>query len=204
MNSKALPALCLCTVFLFAGASLKAQSSQDTSFLAAASQSDFNEIQLSRLAAKRSSNPDVKAFANKMVNDHSMLEQNMSGFAEKWGVEPAVSLDDQHQAEFDKLGTLSGADFDKEYIQAMDADHHTALGLFQQELQTGASDPSFRRGVQGGEEAVAQHTQMVDKLATQMGLTPGTTPAPTTLPTTPAYTPSMVPPAPPASSNAPQ
>jgi predicted outer membrane protein len=34
---------------------------------------------LGQLAAKRSSNPDVRAFANKMVNDHTMLEENRSG-----------------------------------------------------------------------------------------------------------------------------
>jgi len=175
MRDRVLSAVALGCFCVLAAGTLRAQSDADKQFLATASQGDFNEIHLSQLAAKRSSNPDVRAFANKMVNDHKMLEQNMSGFAEKFGVEPADQMDDQHKAELQKLGGMSGTDFDKEYMSTMVADHHAALAAFQAELQV-ASNPDFKRGVEGGEKVIAEHTQMADALNAKLANAPPTTP----------------------------
>lgn len=173
MRDRVLSAVALGSFCVLAAGTLRAQSDADKQFLTTASQGDVNEIRLSELAAKRSSNPDVRAFANKMVNDHTMLEQNMSGFAEKFGVEPADQMDDQHKAELQKLGGMSGTDFDKEYMSTMVADHHAVLAAFQAELPV-ATDPDFKRGVEGGEKVIAKHTEMADALNAKLANAPQT------------------------------
>ncbi len=85
-------------------------SDQDKQFLMTASQSDYNEIHLSQLAAQKSQNAQVKAFAQKMITDHTKLDQEMLPFAQKMGVTPVSSLDAQHQQIYDQLNQLSGAD----------------------------------------------------------------------------------------------
>jgi putative membrane protein len=155
-----------------------AQTQQDKIFLQRASQSDFDEIKLSQMAAERAESPDVKDFANKMVTDHTNLEQQMKPFADQWGLQPADSLDSQHQTEYDKLSSLSGKDFDKEYIRCMDQDHHIALTDFQSELQT-TKDPAFKKAVQQGEKVIAEHTRLVDHLDRKLGMTPSGSNQPT-------------------------
>lgn len=136
---------------------------QDKQFLTKASQGNYDEIQLSKLAETKATNPQVKAFAHKMVVDHTALGHQMMPFAQAWGLTPPASLDPDHQAEYDKLSGLSGADFDKEYMSVMDKDHHEALDLFTKEAQT-TTDAKFKVAVMHGKSVVAAHTQMADSL----------------------------------------
>lgn len=147
---------------------LGAESEKDKQFLSVAAQSDMNEIKLSELAESKASNPQVKTFARKMVADHTMLEAKMKPFATAWGLTAPTGLDADHQAIYDKLNSLSGADFDKEYMSAMAADHHKALDTFTEEGDT-TTDAKFKAAVLKGKAVVAAHTQMADSLKTEVG-----------------------------------
>jgi putative membrane protein len=148
---------------LRSSAAWAAPSDDDKQFLSMAAQSDENEIKLSQLAETKASNPQVKAFAHKMVADHNMLEAKMKPFATAWSLTPPAGLDSDHQAAYDKLAGLSGADFDKEYINAMAEDHHKALEAFTKEGDT-TTDPKFKAAVLKGKAVVAAHTKMADAL----------------------------------------
>ncbi|MFT4113325.1 DUF4142 domain-containing protein [Silvibacterium sp.] len=136
-----------------------AQSDDDKKFLATAAQSDVNEIKLSQLAEEKASNPDVKTFAEKMVVEHKKLSASMKPFAEEWGLTAPTDLDDDHKQEYEKLNGLSGADFDKEYIDAMVSDHAKALRLFTTEAKD-TKDTKFRAAVLKAKTVVAAHKNM--------------------------------------------
>jgi putative membrane protein len=108
-----------------------------------------------------------------MVTDHTTLEQQMKPFADQLGVQPATSLDSQHQALYDKLSSLSGKDFDKEYIRAMDKDHHLALNDFTVEQQT-TKNSALKQTVEQGRKVISEHTKMADHLDRKLGMTPET------------------------------
>ena len=148
-----------CSVVL--GTAAHAQSDMDKQFLMTASQSDYTEITFSKLAVDKSTNPTVKAYAQKMIDDHTTLESEMKPFADKLGVTPVMQLDSDHQMKYDNLSKLSSMDFDKTYMQAMDDDHHKALTLFKQE-EASAADPAMKKTVEKGEKVVAMHTKMAD------------------------------------------
>ncbi len=141
---------------------------QDKQFITMASQSDLTEITLSKLALTKSSNPQVKAYAQKMITDHDHLEGQMKPFADQMGVPPATALNAEHQQLLTQLQGLSGADFDKQYISDMDTSHHTALDAFKSELST-TTDAQLKPTVAKGEKVVAQHTAMADKLSKKLG-----------------------------------
>jgi putative membrane protein len=139
----------------------------DKQFLSMAAQSDMNEIKLSQLAETKASSPQVKAFAKKMVADHTKLETQMKPFATKWDLTPPAGLDADHQAIYDRLNGLSGSDFDKAYMTAMAQDHHKALDAFTTEAQS-TQDPQFKAAVLKGKTVVAGHTTMADNLQSKM------------------------------------
>jgi len=141
----------------------RATSDDDKQFLSTAAQSDTNEIKLSQLAEKKASSPQVKSFATKMVADHQKLEMQMKPFATKWNLTPPAGLDADHQAIYNRLNGLSGADFDKAYMNAMDEDHHKALDAFTTESQS-TQDPQFKKAVMKGKAVVQGHTTMADNL----------------------------------------
>jgi putative membrane protein len=136
-----------------------AQSDGDKKFLAMAAQSDQNEIALSKAAQDKATNPDVKAFADKMVDKHTKMTESMKPFADKWGLTPPMGPDADHQKELDKLNGLSGKDFDKEYIDQMVSDHAKALTAFTKEAKT-TLDAEFRAAVLKGKTMVAAHNNM--------------------------------------------
>jgi putative membrane protein len=160
--NKTTQALC-CAVLALAATLMpskaKAATDDDKKFLATAAQSDQNEIALSQLATQRATNPAVKAFAEKMVTEHTKMTESMKPFADSWGLTPPSGPDADHQKELDKLNGLSGADFDKEYMSQMVTDHSKALSAFTTEAKD-TKDVKFRAAVIKGKTAVAAHKNM--------------------------------------------
>jgi putative membrane protein len=136
-----------------------AQSDDDKKFLAMAAQSDQNEIALSKLAEQKATNPDVKAFAEKMIAEHTQMTASMKPFVDAWGLTPPTGPDADHQKELDKLNGLSGNDFDKAYMKDMVSDHTKALSAFTTEAKD-TKDAKFRAAVIKGKTAVAAHKNM--------------------------------------------
>lgn len=137
----------------------KAASDSDKKFLAMAAQSDQNEIALSQLAQQKAANPAIKAFAEKMVTEHTKMSESMKPFADSWGLTSPSGPDADHQKELDKLNGLSGEEFDKEYISQMVSDHSKALRAFTTEAKD-TKDVKFRAAVIKGKTAVAAHKNM--------------------------------------------
>ncbi len=139
--------------------SARADADDDKKFVATAAQSDQNEMALSKVAEDKATNPAVKAYAKKMISEHTKMTDSMKPYAEKWGVTPATGPDEEHQKEIDKLNGLSGKDFDKEYIDDMVTDHTKALSAFTTEAKD-TKDSQFRATVIKGKTAVAAHKNM--------------------------------------------
>ena len=172
MNTRYIVVTSACFV-LFAGTLMisplakAATPDDDKQFLSMAAQSDMNEIKLSELAQTKASSPQVKAYASKMVADHTRLEKQMKPFATKWDLTPPAGADAEHQAVYDRLNGLSGSEFDKAYITAMDQDHHKALDAFTAEAQS-TQDSKFKAAVVKGKAVVSNHTTMADDLQNRM------------------------------------
>jgi putative membrane protein len=148
-----------------------ASQEQDKTFLKHAAEGGYAEVQLGQLAAQKATNPDVKAFAQKMVDDHSALNEKMMPFAQQVGVTPPTAMDKKDQALYNQLKGLSGDAFDKAYVKAMVTDHKKDLGDFKAEA--GQTDnPDLKGAVKNAEIVIAGHYQMVQKLAGEVG-TPG-------------------------------
>jgi putative membrane protein len=144
-----------------------AQTDDDKKFLAMAAQGDQNEIALSKVAEEKATDPDVKAFAEKMVKEHTEMTDSMKPFAEQWGLTPPMGPDADHQKEIDKLNGMSGKDFDKEYIDQMMTDHTKALSAFTTEAKD-TKDMEFRTAVLKGKTMVAAHKNMAYSLKKKM------------------------------------
>ena len=151
-------------------------SAQDKEFVAKAAEGSMAEIQMSQLALKKSKNDEVKAYAQKMVDDHTKLIADMKPFADQMGVKPPTKLNAKHQDEAARLKVMSGDKFDQEYITAMVADHHKDLGEFKTEQDTTAN-ADLKTTVAQGTTVIQQHTEMIDKMAQAKGI--ATPPMPT-------------------------
>ena len=77
------------------------------------------EVQLGKVAAERGQDPDVKAFGQMMVRDHTKAGEELKQVASTAGVPLPAQLDDKHRELADRLMKLQGQEFDREYMKAM-------------------------------------------------------------------------------------
>lgn len=149
------------------------QSMRDKTFVRNAAEGGLAEVQLGKLAAEKGASEEVKAFGQKMVDDHTKLNEKMASVADSLGVMLPKHLNKEDQAEYDKLIALSGDAFDKEYIAFMVKDHHADLREFRIEANS-TNDPDLKQAVTDGAQVIHDHMVMIDKIARSRGIaTPG-------------------------------
>jgi putative membrane protein len=115
----------------------------DSTFAVKAAQSGLSEVDLGQLAATRASNPDVRAFGQRMVNDHAIANDGLVRIASRKAMILPDSPGERQQATYNRLSKLSGAAFDRAYMAAMVQSHRAEVAEFQSEAQHGR-DPDFR------------------------------------------------------------
>ena len=151
------------------GPGLEGQNMRDRMFLRKAAEGGMAEIKLGELAAQKGGSQDVKDFGQKMVTDHTTLNDEMMPICKEMGVTAPKKLSHKDQAEYDKLNGLSGDDFDKEYMAYMVKDHHNDLRDFRQEMDS-TQDPALKEAVTKAEHVIDQHATMADQIAMQHGI----------------------------------
>jgi putative membrane protein len=145
------------------------QAMKDKMFLRKAAEGGMAEVKFGQLAMQKASSDDVKAFGQKMVDDHTMLNNEMAPIADSLGVRVPKTINKEDQIEYDKLNGLSGNDFDTEYLTAMVKAHRKDLREFRTEAPN-AQDPTLKDAVEKGEKIIHEHLTMVDKLARDKGI----------------------------------
>jgi putative membrane protein len=124
--------------------SSSALSSADKKGLIDMATANMNEIAAGKLAVSKSQNPDVKAFAQQMIDDHGSSLTEVQALAQTKGVTLPTEPDAKHKAMAAKLEKLSGPDFDKEYMKNGGlADHKTVHALLMKD-QKAAKDPDVK------------------------------------------------------------
>jgi len=110
----------------------------DQTFATKAAIGGLAEVQLGNLAKEKASSAEVKNFGQQMVDDHSKANDELKSLLTSKGVTVPTSLDSKHQALYDRLSKLSGAEFDRAYMKEMVSDHKTDVDEFRKESQKGS------------------------------------------------------------------
>ncbi|MFL6275107.1 MAG: DUF4142 domain-containing protein [Blastocatellia bacterium] len=157
-------------------ASSNVLSSADRDFMSKAAVGGMEEVALGRLATQKGANADVKAFGQRMVDDHSRAGNELNSLAAQKNVTLPTALDQEHQADVDKLSKLSGAAFDREYMSMMVKDHVEDVAEFERAAATG-SDNDVKAWAGRTVPTLRQHLQMAQETAGKVGATGGAAPA---------------------------
>jgi putative membrane protein len=136
----------------------------DEKFIKEAAMGGQAEVELGRLAAMKASNPDVKQFGQRMVDDHGKANMELMDIARRKNVTVATELSGKHKSEYDKLAKLSGAEFDRAYVKLMVDDHKKDVAEFQK-LSTSAKDSDLRSFVSQTLPTLQQHLTVIEGLS---------------------------------------
>jgi len=103
------------------------------------------EVKLGELASQKATNADVKAFGRMMVQDHTKAGDQLKQIASAQNIQPPTDLDDKHRDLQEKLSKAQGADFDREYMDAMVDGHQDVLNKLEDRVDKSGDDkaPSY-------------------------------------------------------------
>ena len=134
---------------------------------------DNIDIENAKLALKKSKNADVRAFAKDMVRDHTAVNKKALALVKKLHVTPednatSKSLVKQQSAERAKIGKLSGAAFDKAYVDNEVAFHKTVDGALKTTLIPSASNAELKSLLKTGLKIFQGHLAHAEHLASYL------------------------------------
>ncbi len=138
-------------------------SASDQKFMKEAAQGGAAEVELGQLALQKAESPDVKAFGQRMVDDHTKANDQLKQVASEKGVTLPTQPDAKDTAEKARLEKMSGAQFDKAYMNYMLADHKKDVADFQKEASH-ANDPDVKNFAQTTLPTLQSHLQQAESI----------------------------------------
>jgi putative membrane protein len=124
------------------------------------------EIRLGRLASERATSPEVKQFAQKMVQDHTEAANQLQQLVRSENLQIDAPQADASNDVYERLSKLSGAEFDREYIDAMVGDHEEAVnGL---ERHTDSDNASVKQFASSTLPVVRRHLEEAKQIQQTM------------------------------------
>lgn len=109
----------------------------DERFVARTSQANLAEVQMSAWAKEHALSDEVRQFAAKVLNDHTVLADQLRGIAAKQGTPPVTDLDPKDAAELDHMKTLEPNLLDREYMREVMKWHQKEAEAFKREIDAG-------------------------------------------------------------------
>jgi putative membrane protein len=141
-----------------------ATSYADQAFLLQVYESDAAQVEMGQLAQQKSQDPDVKQLAQGMVTNRTRLDEQLKPLADKMSVDKPKQPAKKDREVIAKLESLSGPQFDEEYIKAVAMNNQRDVKSFNAEAQSG-QDPNLQLAAKQDAPVLERHQQAIEQLA---------------------------------------
>ena len=144
----------------------KLNDAQIAAIAVAANEVDINAA---KVAESKASNPEAKAFAHRMIADHTDVIKQATALVTKLKVTPeenivSRSVRSDGQKNLDRIKKLNGKPFDKAYIYEEIVFHKQVLDLIEQRLLPSAQNEELKALLVKVRAAVASHLEHAQKI----------------------------------------
>jgi predicted outer membrane protein len=151
-----------------------AMSKADSKGIMSMAMVNMAEIEMGKLAQSKSQNPEVKTYAQQMIDDHTKGLTEVQAVAQAKGVTLPTELDAKHKAMSNRLAKLSGEKFDREYMKVGGVASHKEAHSMLQKNQKAAKDSDVKALATKMMPVVEQHLKSAQQMTTaKSGTTSG-------------------------------
>ena len=126
-------------------------------------QAHLGEIDLGRLAKQRASNKDVKSYADMVVDDHTSALDKLSDLMKEKNVTHVQQKSPDAEAALSKIQNLSGADFDRQFMDIMVQDHQKAIDMLHSKINS-VQNPDLKNYINDILPKMEKHLQEAQRL----------------------------------------
>jgi putative membrane protein len=148
----------------------------DTQFLAKAILAGRSEVEFSQLAAGKATRPEVRQFAEKMVREHTAMNEKLVDEAQRRKIKlegtygtPPLRPTQETEATKQQLQSLSGEQLDRSYIQKVIQDHLHAIAEYQDEAKNGKDTP-IRNVAEAALPSLQGHLKQAQEIGRHIGV----------------------------------
>jgi putative membrane protein len=150
----------------------------DRKFMENAAEGGMKEVTLGKMAQQKAQNAEVKQLADMIVKDHEAANEKLMTLAKSMGVDLSEEVAEGKKEDVEDFEKLSGAQFDKKYVEEMLDDHREDVEEFE-EAAKNAKDPQLKAFAAEVAPKLRQHLQMAEAarkaMQPQTSSTPGAT-----------------------------
>jgi putative membrane protein len=142
-------------------------SESDQTIMNKLNQGSISEIHTAQTVIQRSSEPEVKQLAQRIIDDHTTLMKEIQSWADK----NKVQLSSTAESEPNKMSSLTSANFDQRYVQAMLEDHNkdvSDVAKYIDEHPKSSVTPILKKNLPNLED----HLRIAENAAGKIGLKP--------------------------------
>jgi putative membrane protein len=143
----------------------------DKNFVMQAVKDNIRERVLGKMAEERSQNSEVRDYGKMLVKDHNDALQKLVELMNKNGMPQPSGLPEVRSEAINKLQTLSGPAFDKEFIGMMVENHQKAVEAFQRE-QNSAQNPDVRDYAKNVLPTLEKHLKEAQEIQSKLATNP--------------------------------
>lgn len=151
-----------------AGKVMAGVKAPDQMFMTKAAGANAAEVELGRLAVEKASNDEVTKYAQRMVEDHGKANDELKTLAQNKNVTLPEGPDPHAKTMHDKLSKMSGAAFDRAFMQLMVTDHKKAVNDFRMASKS-AEDPDVKGWAAKTLPTLEDHLKMAQSTTTAVG-----------------------------------
>ena len=162
------------TLVVASVASAQTQGPNDAQIAAIVVAANQVDIDAGKLAESKSGNKEVKAFAKRMVTDHTGVNKSATALVTKLKVKPeanptSISLKKDGQDTLKHLKGLKGSAFDKAYIDNEVTYHQTVLDAIDKTLIPSAKNEELKALLVKVRPAFVDHLEHAKRLQASLG-----------------------------------
>ena len=139
----------------------------EENFWITAAEVGIAEVEMGKLAARKAQNPEVKKFAQMMITDRSKANLELKAAAGKKKVKLPDTYGPNQKSTIDELNRLTGADFDREYVQAIIDGHTADISLFEDQSEDD-SDPEAKAFAAKSLPVLKKHLDAIKAIQARM------------------------------------
>lgn len=161
------------TITAASGASARSEATvpmqlDDAAIVAIFDLANTADIETGKLGAERAQNKEVRDYGTMLAQVHTEVRQKGRDLAKKLGVTPKLPADNtmlrDHQAAMSRLAKLSGAEFDRAFLEHEEAFHKAVLDAVKNTLLPAIQNQELKDFVASLGPAFEAHRVMAEHL----------------------------------------
>jgi len=135
----------------------------EAEFATNAADASLAEIDLANLAISKTSNEEIKAYANMMLKDHGAAHDELIALAKSKNITLPTKMSGENENKKKELVDKSGQDFDKKYAKLMEENHVKVLAFLEHQARKG-TDPDLKNYANNMVPKIKAHLNAIRKI----------------------------------------